>query len=127
MGSEFETLLLHTEVRWLSRGRVLRRMFDLRREVYIFLLNKKHLFTDNKWLGTLSYMVDIFEKLNSLNLNLQGENSSILDLSSKVEAFKNKLTLWHDEFTKNNTDMFPCFSEFINEVNVDLTHYRPTI
>jgi hypothetical protein len=37
MGSEHDKLLLHTEVRWLSRGNVLRRLFELPSEVQIFL------------------------------------------------------------------------------------------
>jgi hypothetical protein len=36
MGSEHDKLL-HTEVRWLSRGIVLSRLFELRSEVQIFL------------------------------------------------------------------------------------------
>jgi hypothetical protein len=38
MGSEHDKLL-HTEVRWLSRGNVLSRLFELRSEVQIFLSN----------------------------------------------------------------------------------------
>jgi hypothetical protein len=37
MGSEHDKLLLHTEVRCLSRGNVLSRLFELRSEVQIFL------------------------------------------------------------------------------------------
>ncbi|GBM33084.1 Zinc finger BED domain-containing protein 5 [Araneus ventricosus] len=36
MGSLHTTLLLHTEGRWLSRGNVLTRMFELRHEVLMF-------------------------------------------------------------------------------------------
>ncbi|XP_025419339.1 zinc finger BED domain-containing protein 5-like [Sipha flava] len=40
MGSDHQNLLLHTEIRWLSRGKVLTRLFELRNEVNIFL--KEH-------------------------------------------------------------------------------------
>ena len=36
MGSEHETLLLHTDVRWLFRSRVLTRLFELKPQVQIF-------------------------------------------------------------------------------------------
>lgn len=54
IGSKFKTLLLHTEVRWLSRGKILNRIFELRSEVLIFLSGKnndmKVFFSDEKWL-----------------------------------------------------------------------------
>jgi hypothetical protein len=36
MGSEHTTLLLYTEIRWLSRGKGLVRVFELRSEKYSF-------------------------------------------------------------------------------------------
>lgn len=37
MGSDYIQLLLHTEVRWLSRGKMLSRLFELHSEVHLFL------------------------------------------------------------------------------------------
>lgn len=36
LGSDHKVLLLHSHIRWLSRGRVLKRFFDLRVEIEIF-------------------------------------------------------------------------------------------
>ena len=72
MGSEYQSLLLYTEIRWLSRGKVLARLFELRYEVSHFLLNQNmpklhQLLEDNHRMAKLAHMADIFEHLNELN------------------------------------------------------------
>jgi hypothetical protein len=61
MGSEHDKLI-HTEVRWLSRGNMLSRLFELRSEVQTFLSDitsdLSNRFTDEMWLSRLAYLVD---------------------------------------------------------------------
>lgn len=98
MGSEHESLLFHSEVRWLSRGKVFSRLFEIGDEVHIFLSDAlsplAHHLTDPKWMASLAYLAGIFDKLNTLNSSLQGPNSNILTLSDKVNAFTKKLQRW---------------------------------
>jgi hypothetical protein len=39
MDSDHQQLLLHTEVRWLSCGKVLSRLFELRYEIRVFFID----------------------------------------------------------------------------------------
>lgn len=90
MGSNHEHLLLHCEVRWLSRGRVLTRLFELIDEVRLFLLESKFELKDRlmdvSWLSSLAYLSDIFSFLNSLNSSLQGPNVTVFTVHDKVDA-----------------------------------------
>lgn len=119
MGSLHSKLLLHTEVRWLSRGRVLARFYELREEVCMFLdKNNPELaavFRDGQWVAKLAFLTDIFEIINVLNLGLQGPSHTVFDLWKKIAAFKQKLKLWQTEVEKGSFAMFNLFSEFIIE------------
>ncbi|KAK2724848.1 hypothetical protein QYM36_001349 [Artemia franciscana] len=74
MGSEHQHLLLHTEVHWLSCGKILSRLFEPRQEVHMFLLDQKSAFSslleNQDWVCRLAYLADILDKLNDLNLSM---------------------------------------------------------
>ena len=94
MGSLHTSLLLHTEVRWLSRGKTLTRLFEMKPEVRIFLIDDDFSLgdrlCDERWLMKLAYLADIFKKLNDLNLSLQGKAVTVFEASDKVKRLKRK-------------------------------------
>ena len=96
MDSENVTVLLHTEVCWLSRGKVLTRVFTLRREISAFLAEKNHKyatnFFDHECVSKLAYLASVFDVLSILNTSLQGKSSDIFSQVGKIDAFKKKLT-----------------------------------
>jgi hypothetical protein len=55
MSCEHQNLNFHSEVRWLSRGKVLKTLYELRKEFELFLVDKKsdlsHYFQENAQRG----------------------------------------------------------------------------
>lgn len=73
--AQYQELLYHTEVRWLSRGRILNRFFELLTDVDIFTRDRGNVvkeLSDKFWIADLAFCCDLNGHLNVLNLRMQG-------------------------------------------------------
>ena len=85
MDTEHTRLLLYTEVRWLSKGRSLARVFKLWEPLQKFLLEKQsplaaH-FSDTEWVAKLAYLCDIFKPAQRTQSVTSGGNNSSVHVS----------------------------------------------
>ena len=117
MGSHYTNLLLHAKVRWLSRGLSLRRLLLVKDEIEIFLTEQKNdlaaFFLNDQWLSKLYYLSNIFEKLNDLNLSLQGRKCNIFTSNDKIESFIKKINIWKRRVEKDSFEMFCSINDLL--------------
>lgn len=97
---------------------MLARLYSLKKEVTVFLTEKKitdlsKYICDPKFEMHLAYLVDIFEHLNKLNLQLQGSGNNKLDgttnifvFEDKLRAFLSKIELWIGKVEVNKYSSF---------------------
>jgi hypothetical protein len=72
LDKEHINLLLHTEIRWLSRGRLFNGVSKLKCELQDYIQENRRTdfatgFQDEEWLEKLAYLADIFHHMNQFN------------------------------------------------------------
>jgi len=121
MHAKYTSLLYYCEVRWLTRSKAIRRVFELKEEIAIFL-DENHnedayLFRNDDFVVKLAYLVDIFDKLSGLNKSMQGPHMHSIMQKDKVKAFIKKVELWKSNLQNNKYDMFPVLNDCCTRVH----------
>jgi len=121
LDAEFSDILLFTEVRWLSKGKCIERLFSLKTEVALFLENEATaeakelslLLSNPSFLIKFAFLCDITSFFSKLNLNMQGKYKFIFDLVSAVSNFKRRIIMLEQQFKNGDFKNFPKTAEVI--------------
>ena len=101
---DFQCLLLHTEVWWLSKGNCLKRFYTLFKSVLNFFKNPT--------------LTEEFSKFNEVNLQLQVDETTLIKAKSAVSAFLSKWQLYRRNHGRREFRQFPCFSDLEKKTGV---------
>ncbi|KAK7925082.1 hypothetical protein WMY93_007392 [Mugilogobius chulae] len=119
LDAAYGDLLLHANVRWLSRGKVLQRFVDLLPQIKTFLSTRNEEYeqlSEDEWLLDLGFLTDLTAKLNTLNLELQGKDRQLPHMISSVNTFKAKLDMWATHLQKGRLTHFPNLEKMSQDV-----------
>ena len=89
-GNNYNGLLLHSDVRWLSKRMVFSRFPACQSKIWTFLemKNVEHPeLTNIEWFRKFYFLVYLTEHINQPNVKMQGIGNTILYLQQAVFAF----------------------------------------
>lgn len=138
---KFEDLQYFCDVRWLSRGQMLRRFFDLRNVIDEYMKEQGRAIAElsnDECICDLAFLCDICEHLNTLNISLQGRKQTVVNMYCSINAFVKKLQLWNEHVQESQFHYFPClntiscvpphklnsYSEILKNLTVEFTEHR---
>lgn len=104
VNAAYDDLLLHKNVKWLSKGRVLERIWAVRKDLEMFLSEQKNtraqqyldFLQDDGNMELMAFLVDITSHLNELNLKTPRPRQHC-DLMAAVRSFERRLEIFKSD------------------------------
>ena len=116
MSAQYTDLLIHNDIRWLSKGNALKRFCELKEEILAFLRNSKQkkadtflcLMENAEFHAAVCFLSDVFHHLNLLNTELQGRDKTVAQLVERLQAFQKRLALFSADLCSGKMLHFPA-------------------
>ncbi|XP_071394012.1 zinc finger BED domain-containing protein 5-like [Centroberyx affinis] len=105
----FERLLLHTDVRWLSKGNCLARFCELFDSIVEFLEEVDAALGEKVSSShcDIMYLADFFEKMNEVTLKLQGNGVTLVQCKAVIHSLTSRLDLYRQSIGRRQFAHFP--------------------
>lgn len=132
VNAQYKDLLMFNNVRWLSRGAVLKRFAACLEHIKEFLINKGINYPelcDDMWLQKFYFSVDLTSSLNQLNKKLQGKGNIAHTLLETILSFEQQLQLYEEDIGSGNLDHFESLKEYTESMScaIDLEYFKSAI
>lgn len=111
----FERLLLHTEVRWLSKGNCLARFCELFDSIVEFLEEVDAALGEQVSSShcDIMYLADFFGKMNEVTLKLQGKGVTLVQSKAVIQSLTSRLDLYRQSIGRRQFAHFPLLTKVI--------------
>ena len=139
LNAQYNDLQTHSNIRWLSKGKALKRLWDVKDEIRDFLISintvaaHNHLqnITSIVFMTKVAFLIDLFGHINELNCRIQGVKLTVIGLWNEIKCFKLELHLFAHDINNDmlhfstlkgylTSDAVPTeFPEFINRFYED--------
>ena len=126
---EYGDLILHSEIRWLRRGKILHRFLSLLPVIKVFMESRNEdtiQFLNIVWLLDLAFGTSDRKIECPVNCWLQGKQMTIADMISAVKAFKSKLNLLIQQVQQRKMQHFLLCSKRLQKMRLLLESWTLT-
>lgn len=116
--SQYGDVLYHTEVRWLSKGKVLERFFSRSWDYSVLATIEKEYSDvyDFGWWPKVAFLTDTVGIMNETLTRLQGHNNNIVTkMISIVFSHEQKLNMYIEELSNSDYSSFPSVRTLFDE------------